>query len=51
VCGGCYQGLAGEPARVADAVAAFTVLDIDRITVMPPAADTPELLAPHLLPH
>src|SRR5262249_27746465 len=47
--GGCYEGLAGEPERVAASIMSFTDLDIDRITVMPPFPGTAEALAPHLL--
>ncbi len=46
--GSCYEGLAGPPGRVADAIRGFTDLEIDRINVMPPIGGVREL-APLLL--
>lgn len=44
----CFDGLAGPADRVADAIQAFSDLDIDRINVMPPTGGVAEL-AVHLL--
>ena len=46
--GSCFHGLAGPADRVADAIRAFSDLDIDRINVMPPVGGVAEL-AVHLL--
>ena len=46
---GCYADLAGEPARVAEAIQSFAQLEVDRITVMPPLDGTAAALAPYLL--
>jgi alkanesulfonate monooxygenase SsuD/methylene tetrahydromethanopterin reductase-like flavin-dependent oxidoreductase (luciferase family) len=46
---GCFDGLAGEPARVADTLRRFAELGIDHITIAPLTLTTPAGLAPHLL--
>jgi alkanesulfonate monooxygenase SsuD/methylene tetrahydromethanopterin reductase-like flavin-dependent oxidoreductase (luciferase family) len=43
--GTIFEGLAGDPDRVADAIGRFEDLDIDRLTILPLTDSTPELLA------
>ena len=47
----CFHGLAGPADRVADAIQAFSDLDIDRINVMPPVGGVAELAAYLLEPN
>jgi len=50
--GTIFEGLAGEPARVADRVRELGELGVDRVTLLPLTEETHELLADHLLsPH
>jgi len=46
---GCFRGLAGSPAEVAERIREFGQLGVDRITVLPPLPASAAELAPELL--
>jgi hypothetical protein len=46
--GGAFDGLAGEPARVAGTLRSLERFDVDRVTTVTPLPGTPDAAAPHL---